>query len=122
MLCSFVHVIQFSLDRGCWDLDLVHGVVVIPLGHDVGVDHVVARHVELGRVVDLGLSPREAGVGVAVIEARGFVWSLELVVSVGQAVSVGGQPQTQLVGRDRQLINEKRVLGALTNQRTIKGI
>ena len=121
MLCSLVHVIQFSLDGGCWDLDLVHGVV-ITLGHDVGVDHVVARHVELGRVVDLGLSPREARVGVAVIEARGFVWSLELVVSVGQAVSVGGQPQTQLVGRDRQLTNEKRVLGALTNQRTIKGI
>ena len=62
MLCSLIHVIQFSLDRGCWDLDLVHGVVVT-LGHDVGVDHIVARrHVELGRAVGLGLAPREAGV------------------------------------------------------------
>ena len=34
-------------------------------------------------------------------------------------MSVGGQPQTQLVGRDRKLTNEKRVLGALTNQRTV---
>ena len=66
---SLVHVLQLSLHGGGLNLDLVHGVV-IPLGHDVGVDHVVARHVELGRAaVRLALAPREAGVGVSVIKA-----------------------------------------------------
>ena len=112
---SLAHVIQLSLHGGCLHLDLVHGVV-LPLRHDVRVDHVVPRrHVELGRVVSLALASGEVGVGVAVIEPRRLVRSLELVVGVGEAVSVRGKSQTQFVGWDRKLTNEKRVLAELTN-------
>ena len=105
---SLVHVIQLPLHGGGLHLDLVHGVV-LPLRHDVGVDHVVPRrHVELGRtVVSLALAPGEVRVGVAVIEPRRLVRPLELVVGVGETVSVWGKSQTQFVGRDWKLINEK---------------
>ena len=107
---SLVHVIQLPLHGGGLHLDLVHGVV-LPLRHDVRVDHVVPRrHVELGRVVSLALTPGEVGVGVAVIEPRWLVRPLELVVGVGETVSVRGKSQSQFVGRDRKLTNEKRAL------------
>ena len=105
---SLVHVIQFSLHGGGLHLDLVHRIV-LPLRHDVGVDHVIPRrHVKLRRtVVCLALAPGEVGVGVPVIEPRRLVRPLELVVGVGETVSVWGKSQTQFVGRDWKLINEK---------------
>ena len=118
-MLSLVHVIQFSLHGWGLHLDLVHRVV-LPLRHDVRVDHVVPRrHVKLGRTaVCLALAPGEVRVGVAVIEPRRLVRPLELVVGVGETVSVRGKSQTQFVGRDRKLNKEKQALAELTNQRT----
>ena len=75
------------------------------LTDNVGVHHLVVDDTEGGGVA-AGLVtslPSESRVGEAVVEARGFVLSLQLIVCVGQAVTVRRQPQTQLVLRDGEL-------------------
>ena len=105
-----VHVVQLPLDGlGRRHLDLVHGGLAgarLLGGRDavLRVEDVGADHAERLRVAArLPLAAGVAGVGDAVVEARGFVGALELVVGVGEAVPVGGQPQPELVVRHRQL-------------------
>ena len=98
----FVHILQLSLHRLWLDLYFEDrlAVDVVVLTHHLVVDDTEGGRVVAGFVASL---PPESRVRDSVVEARGFIWTFQLIVGVGEAVTVRGQPQSQLVLRDRQL-------------------